>query len=63
MLRKLLVALVASAFALGAYAQAPSADSKGQGEMKAEKKAKKSAKKSSKSSKAAEAKKGEDAKK
>ncbi|HEY9531507.1 MAG TPA: hypothetical protein VIQ55_08955 [Burkholderiales bacterium] len=40
MLKKLLVALVASAFALGAYAQAPSADSKGQGEVKAEKKAK-----------------------
>jgi hypothetical protein len=61
MLKKLLVALVASAFTLGAYAQAPAAaDSKGQGQVKAEKKAKKSVKKSSKSSKA---KKSEDAKK
>ncbi len=57
MLKKLLVALVASAFALGAYAQAPKAESKGQEEVKAEKKAKstkstkkaKSAKKTEKS--------------
>lgn len=54
MLKKLLVALVASAFALGAYAQAPKAESKGQDEMKVEKKAKstkkaKSAKKTEKS--------------
>ena len=59
MLKKLLVALVASAFALGAYAQAPSADSKGQGEAKS---AEKKKAKSTKSSKA-KAKKGEEAKK
>jgi hypothetical protein len=45
MLKKMLVALVASAFALGAYAQAPKSDTKAdttktQSEKKAEKKAK-----------------------
>jgi Ni/Co efflux regulator RcnB len=43
MLKKLLVALVASAFALGAYAQAPKSDTKGdttKTEKKAEKKTK-----------------------
>ena len=63
MLKKLLVALVASAFALGAYAQAPSAESKGQGEVKAEKKAKSSKAKSTKKAKAGKAKSEEDAKK
>ena len=36
MLNKLLVALMASAFALGAYAQAPKSDAKGDGKAKAE---------------------------
>lgn len=63
MLKKLLVALVASAFALGAYAQAPKDEAKGQTEMKAEKKAKSAKKaKSKKSSKSAKSK-SEDAKK
>jgi hypothetical protein len=61
MLKKLLVALVASAFALGAYAQAPGADSKGKGEVKAEKKAKST--KKAKSAKKVEKAKTEDAKK
>lgn len=65
MLKKLLVALVASAFALGAYAQAPKDEPKGQTEMKAEKKSKsaKKAKSSKKSSKSAAKAKSEDAKK
>jgi hypothetical protein len=54
MLKKLLVALVASAFALGAYAQtpAPKDDTKGKGEMKSEAKKSDKAKAKSKSSSA-----------
>jgi hypothetical protein len=37
MLKKLLVALVASAFALGAYAQAPKSDAKGDTKAEAKK--------------------------
>jgi Ni/Co efflux regulator RcnB len=50
MLKKLLVALVASAFALGAYAQAPKGEAKG--EMKSEKKKSDKAKAKSKSGEA-----------
>jgi hypothetical protein len=56
MLKKLLVALVASAFALGAYAQAPKDDMK-KGEMKSE------AKKSDKAKAKAKSKGKSDAKK
>lgn len=54
MLKKLLVALIASAFALGAYAQAPKDDAKAQTETKAEKKVQSEKKvKSAKKAKAA----------
>jgi Ni/Co efflux regulator RcnB len=51
MLKKLLVALVASAFALGAYAQAPKSDTKAD-TTKTEKKAEKKAKSEKKAKKA-----------
>ena len=67
MLKKLLVALVASAFALGSYAQAPKAepkaDTKTEAKKDGQKKPAKSTKKSSKSTKAKSTDASKDAKK
>ena len=49
MLKKLLVALITSAFALGAYAQAPKAETKAKAETKTEVKGEKKAKAKGKS--------------